>query len=129
MFTANSMNCLTEALGLSLPGNGTVVATHKDRERLFKRAGRLIVDISKRYYEKDDASVLPRNVASKHAFENAMALDVAMGAQGCTATGSSTTAGYTFFGVANSTPHSAVPVLDADVIGVTVQVGAPFLSG
>ena len=79
MFTANSMNCLTEALGLSLPGNGTVVATHKDRERLFKRAGRLIVDISKRYYEKDDASVLPRNVASKKAFENAMALDVAMG--------------------------------------------------
>ncbi len=79
MFTANSMNCLTEALGLSLPGNGTVVATHKDRERLFKRAGRLIVDISKRHYEKDDASVLPRNVASKKAFENAMALDVAMG--------------------------------------------------
>ena len=79
MFTANSMNCLTEALGLSLPGNGTVVATHKDRERLFKRAGRLIVDISKRYYEKDDASVLPRNVASREAFENAMALDVAMG--------------------------------------------------
>lgn len=79
MFTANSMNCLTEALGLSLPGNGTVVATHKDRERLFKRAGRLIVDISKRYYEKDDASVLPRNVANKQAFENAMALDVAMG--------------------------------------------------
>lgn len=79
MFTANSMNCLTEALGLSLPGNGTVVATHKDRERLFKRAGRLIVDISKRYYEKDDASVLPRNVATRQAFENAMALDVAMG--------------------------------------------------
>jgi len=79
MFTANSMNCLTEALGLSLPGNGTVVATHKDRERLFKRAGRLIVDITRRYYEKDDASVLPRNVASKQAFENAMALDVAMG--------------------------------------------------
>ncbi|MEQ1610744.1 MAG: dihydroxy-acid dehydratase [Hyphomonadaceae bacterium] len=79
MFTANSMNCLTEALGLSLPGNGTVVATHKDRERLFKRAGRLIVDISKRYYEKDDTSVLPRNVATREAFENAMALDVAMG--------------------------------------------------
>jgi dihydroxy-acid dehydratase len=79
MFTANSMNCLTEALGLSLPGNGTVVATHKDRERLFKRAGRLIVDITRRYYEKDDASVLPRNVATKEAFENAMALDVAMG--------------------------------------------------
>jgi dihydroxy-acid dehydratase len=79
MFTANSMNCLTEALGLSLPGNGTVVATHKDRERLFKRAGRLIVDIAKRHYEKDDYSVLPRNVATKEAFENAMALDVAMG--------------------------------------------------
>jgi dihydroxy-acid dehydratase len=79
MFTANSMNCLTEALGLSLPGNGTVVATHKDREQLFKRAGRVIVDIAKRYYEKDDASVLPRNVATKQAFENAMALDVAMG--------------------------------------------------
>jgi dihydroxy-acid dehydratase len=79
MFTANSMNCLTEALGLSLPGNGTVVATHKDREQLFKRAGRLIVDISKRYYEKDDASVLPRNVATREAFANAMALDVAMG--------------------------------------------------
>jgi dihydroxy-acid dehydratase len=79
MFTANSMNCLTEALGLSLPGNGTVVATHKDRERLFKRAGRLIVDITRRHYEKDDMSVLPRNVASRQAFENAMALDVAMG--------------------------------------------------
>ncbi|MFT3726051.1 MAG: dihydroxy-acid dehydratase [Hyphomonadaceae bacterium] len=79
MFTANSMNCLTEALGLSLPGNGTVVATHADRERLFKRAGRLIVDITRRYYEKDDTSVLPRNVASRQAFENAMALDVAMG--------------------------------------------------
>ena len=79
MFTANSMNCLTEALGLSLPGNGTVVATHKDREGLFKRAGRLIVDITRRHYEKDDMSVLPRNVASREAFENAMALDVAMG--------------------------------------------------
>jgi len=79
MFTANSMNCLTEALGLSLPGNGTVVATHKDRERLFKRAGRLIVEITRRHYEKDDMSVLPRSVASRQAFENAMALDVAMG--------------------------------------------------
>ncbi len=79
MFTANSMNCLTEALGLSLPGNGTVVATHADRERLFQQAGKLIVDITRRYYEKDDTSVLPRNVASKAAFENAMALDVAMG--------------------------------------------------
>ena len=79
MFTANSMNCLTEALGLSLPGNGTVVATHADRERLFQQAGQLIVDITRRYYEKDDTSVLPRNVAGKEAFENAMALDVAMG--------------------------------------------------
>ncbi len=79
MFTANSMNCLTEALGLSLPGNGTVVATHKDREQLFKRAGRLIVDITRRHYEKDDMSVLPRNVATREAFANAMALDVAMG--------------------------------------------------
>ena len=79
MFTANSMNCLTEALGLSLPGNGTVVATHADRERLFQQAGKLIVDITRRYYEKDDTSVLPRNVAGKEAFENAMALDVAMG--------------------------------------------------
>lgn len=79
MFTANSMNCLTEALGLSLPGNGTVLATHKDREALFKRAGRLIVDITKRHYEKDDPSVAPRAIATKEAFENAMALDVAMG--------------------------------------------------
>ena len=79
MFTANSMNCLTEALGLSLPGNGTTLATHADRERLFLEAGRLIVDISKRYYEKGDDSVLPRSVATKTAFENAMALDIAMG--------------------------------------------------
>jgi len=79
MFTANSMNCLTEALGLSLPGNGTTLATHADRERLFLEAGRLIVDISKRYYEKDDDSVLPRSVANKKAFTNAMALDIAMG--------------------------------------------------
>ena len=79
MFTANSMNCLTEALGLSLPGNGTVLATHKDRERLFRQAGRLIVDITRRYYEKDDAGVLPRSVASREAFENAMVLDMAMG--------------------------------------------------
>ncbi len=78
-FTANSMNCLTEALGLSLPGNGTVLATHKDREALFKRAGRLIVDITRRHYEKDDLSVAPRAIATKQAFENAMALDVAMG--------------------------------------------------
>ncbi len=79
MFTANSMNCLTEALGLALPGNGTILATHSDRKELFLRAGRLIVDIAKRYYEQDDASVLPRNIATKAAFENAMALDVSMG--------------------------------------------------
>ncbi len=78
MFTANSMNCLTEALGLSLPGNGTVVATHADREQLFKRAGRRIVELAKRYYEQDDARVLPRSVGFK-AFENAMTLDIAMG--------------------------------------------------
>jgi dihydroxy-acid dehydratase len=79
MFTANSMNCLTEALGLSLPGNGSVLATHSDRERLFLEAGHLIVDITRRHYEQDDASVLPRAVASFAAFENAMSLDIAMG--------------------------------------------------
>ena len=79
MFTANSMNCLTEALGLSLPGNGTVVATHSDRERLFLEAGRRIVDIARKHYEKDDYSVLPRSICSKGAFENAMTLDIAMG--------------------------------------------------
>ena len=79
MFTANSMNCLTEALGLSLPGNGTIVATHADRKDLFLRAGRLVVELAKRYYEQDDASILPRNIATKAAFENAMALDVSMG--------------------------------------------------
>ena len=79
MFTANSMNCLTEALGLALPGNGTVLATHADRKRLFVEAGHLIVDLAKRYYEQDDASVLPRNIASFKAFENAMMLDIAMG--------------------------------------------------
>ena len=79
MFTANSMNCLTEALGLALPGNGSLLATHGDREQLFRRAGRVIVDITKRYYEDDDASVLPRSIASKAAFGNAMALDIAMG--------------------------------------------------
>ncbi len=78
MFTANSMNCLTEALGLSLPGNGTVVATHADREQLFKRAGRLAVELCRRYYEQDDTTVLPRSVGFK-AFENAMTLDIAMG--------------------------------------------------
>jgi dihydroxy-acid dehydratase len=79
MFTANSMNCLTEALGLSLPGNGTTLATHADRKRLFVEAGHLIVDLAKRYYEQDDASVLPRSIASFAAFENAIALDIAMG--------------------------------------------------
>ncbi|SHF53531.1 dihydroxy-acid dehydratase [Kaistia soli DSM 19436] len=79
MFTANSMNCLTEALGLSLPGNGSTLATHSDRRRLFVEAGHLIVDITRRYYEQDDESVLPRQVASFGAFENAMALDIAMG--------------------------------------------------
>jgi len=79
MFTANSMNCLTEALGLSLPGNGSLVATHADRKELFLRAGRAIVDITRRYYERDDVSVLPRSIATFEAFENAMSLDVAMG--------------------------------------------------
>ena len=79
MFTANSMNCLTEALGLSLPGNGSVLATHADRKRLFQEAGHIIVDIARRYYEQDDERVLPRKVASFHAFENAMSLDIAMG--------------------------------------------------
>lgn len=79
MFTANSMNCLTEALGLSLPGNGTVVATHADREQLFLRAGRTIVELAKRYYEQDDNSVLPRSIGCFEAFENCIALDIAMG--------------------------------------------------
>ncbi|SDJ34371.1 dihydroxyacid dehydratase [Bradyrhizobium sp. Rc2d] len=79
MFTANSMNCLTEALGLALPGNGSVVATHADRKRLFVEAGHTIVDLVRRYYEQDDASVLPRNIANFKAFENAMTLDIAMG--------------------------------------------------
>ncbi|MBS0640670.1 MAG: dihydroxy-acid dehydratase [Proteobacteria bacterium] len=79
MFTANSMNCLTEALGLALPGNGTIVATHADRKGLFLEAGRRIVEITRRHYETDDAAVLPRSVATKAAFENAMTLDIAMG--------------------------------------------------
>ncbi|MPT23548.1 MAG: dihydroxy-acid dehydratase [Starkeya sp.] len=79
MFTANSMNCLTEALGLALPGNGSVLATHADRERLFVEAGHLIVDLARRYYEQEDESVLPRAVASFKAFENAMTLDISMG--------------------------------------------------
>ncbi|EGR4125694.1 dihydroxy-acid dehydratase [Vibrio cholerae] len=79
MFTANSMNCLTEALGLSQPGNGSLLATHADRKQLFLSAGQRIVELTKRYYEQDDASVLPRNIANKAAFENAIALDIAMG--------------------------------------------------
>ncbi len=79
MFTANSMNCLTEALGLALPGNGSVLATHADRKSLFVEAGHLIVDLARRHYEQDDASVLPRGIASFKAFENAMTLDISMG--------------------------------------------------
>ncbi|MCD1636850.1 dihydroxy-acid dehydratase [Martelella mediterranea] len=79
MFTANSMNCLTEALGLSLPGNGSTLATHADRRRLFVEAGHQIVDLARRYYEQDDEAALPRTIASKAAFENAMTLDIAMG--------------------------------------------------
>ncbi|HEM7892596.1 dihydroxy-acid dehydratase [Burkholderia cepacia] len=79
MFTANSMNCLAEALGLALPGNGSVLATHAERKRLFIEAGRTIVDLARRYYEQDDASVLPRSIATRDAFENAMTLDIAMG--------------------------------------------------
>ncbi|MCW6536163.1 dihydroxy-acid dehydratase [Sphingomonas lycopersici] len=79
MFTANSMNCLTEALGLALPGNGSIVATHADREQLFRQAGRLIVDLARRWYEEEDARALPRGIATRAAFENAMSLDIAMG--------------------------------------------------
>ncbi len=79
MFTANSMNCLTEALGLSLPGNGSLLATHAGRKDLFLEAGRLVVDLAKRWYEHDDANALPRTIASREAFENAMCLDIAMG--------------------------------------------------
>ncbi|MBT8440048.1 MAG: dihydroxy-acid dehydratase, partial [Gammaproteobacteria bacterium] len=79
MFTANSMNCLTEALGLSLPGNGSLLATHADRKELFLEAGRRIVGMARMYYEQDDAAVLPRNIATFEAFENAMSLDIAMG--------------------------------------------------
>ncbi|MBK1672653.1 dihydroxy-acid dehydratase [Ectothiorhodospira shaposhnikovii] len=79
MFTANSMNCLTEALGLSLPGNGSLLATHAGRRELFLEAGRLVVDLARRYYEQDDTSVLPRAIATREAFENAMSLDIAMG--------------------------------------------------
>ncbi|MCP4831250.1 MAG: dihydroxy-acid dehydratase, partial [Gammaproteobacteria bacterium] len=79
MFTANSMNCLTEALGLSQPGNGSMLATHADREQLFINAGKRVVELTKRYYEQGDDSALPRNIANRAAFENAMALDIAMG--------------------------------------------------
>jgi dihydroxy-acid dehydratase len=79
MFTANSMNCLVEAMGLGLPGNGSIVATHSDRKELFLQAGRTIVDLAKRYYEQDDTTVLPRSIATFEAFENAMTLDIAMG--------------------------------------------------
>ena len=79
MFTANSMNCLMEALGLALPGNGTIVATHSDRKELFLQAGRTIVELARRYYEQDDATALPRGIATFDAFENAMTLDIAMG--------------------------------------------------
>jgi dihydroxy-acid dehydratase len=79
MFTANSMNCLAEAMGLALPGNGTTLASHTARRALFEKAGRVIVDLANRYYHEDDASVLPRAIATKHAFENAMTMDVAMG--------------------------------------------------
>lgn len=79
MFTANSMNCLTEAMGLALPGNGTILATHSDREALFRESGRVIVELAKRYYFEDDESALPRNIANKTSFENAMSLDIAMG--------------------------------------------------
>ncbi len=79
MFTANSMNCLVEALGLALPGNGSMLATHQDRKELFLNAGKQIVDLAKRYYDKNDITALPRNIATKAAFENAMSLDIAMG--------------------------------------------------
>src|SRR6202020_847267 len=79
MFTANSMNCLTEAIGLALPGNGTTLATHVGRRGLFERAGAVVVELTKRYYLEDDESVLPRSIATRDAFENAMALDIAMG--------------------------------------------------
>ena len=79
MFTANSMNCLTEAMGLSLPGNGSLLATHADREALFRRAGHVVVELARRWYEQDDATALPRNIANRTAFENAMCLDIAMG--------------------------------------------------
>src|SRR5690606_25583021 len=79
MFTANSMNCLTEALGLSLPGNGSTLATHANRKNLFEKAGQLIVELAKRHYEQEDYSILPRSIATKAAFENAMTLDISMG--------------------------------------------------
>src|SRR5262245_52892802 len=79
MFTANSMNCLTEAIGLALPGNGSTLATHAARRALFERAGSLVVELARRYYDGDNTGVLPRSIATREAFENAVALDVAMG--------------------------------------------------
>jgi len=84
MFTANSMNCLTEALGLSLPGNGSTLATHADREKLFREAGHVIVNLARRWYEQDDATALPRSIASFAAFENAMSLDIVRPTRCCT---------------------------------------------
>ena len=115
MFTANSMNCLVEALGLALPGNGTVVATHADRKGLFERAGTRVVELAKRWYEHDDASVLPRSIAGFEAFENAMRMDVAMGGSTNTvlhllAAAHEADAGFTIADIdriSRSTPHLA----------------------
>jgi dihydroxy-acid dehydratase len=115
MFTANSMNCLVEALGLALPGNGTVVATHADRKGLFERAGRRVVELAKRWYQHDDASVLPRSIAGFEAFENAMRMDVAMGGSTNTvlhllAAAHEAQAGFTIADIdriSRSTPHLA----------------------
>ena len=111
MFTANSMNCLMEALGMALPGNGTLLATHADRKELFLKAGRSIVDITRRYYEQDDETVLPRSIVTKTALENAMALDVAMG-------GSTNTVLH-LLAVAN---EGEVPFVMADIDRVSRQV-------
>ncbi len=115
MFTANSMNCLVEALGLALPGNGTLVATHADRKRLFERAGTLVVELAKRWYAHDDADVLPRSIATFQAFENAMRMDVAMGGSTNTvlhllAAAHEAQAGFTIADIdriSRSTPHLA----------------------
>ena len=115
MFTANSMNCLVEALGLALPGNGTLVATHGDRRRLFERAGTRVVELAKRWYQHDDARVLPRSIAGFEAFENAMRMDVAMGGSTNTvlhllAAAHEAQAGFTIADIdriSRSTPHLA----------------------